>query len=284
MTILVFGATGTTGGEVARQLIEARQNIRVLARDPSRAGAFAGRAEIVQGDLADPQSLARALAGVDKLYLVSGTHGGCDPDLEANAIDAAEATGVRHVVKLSVIGAEAPRDTFAEWHARSEARLRSSRLTWTMLRPHFFMSNSLRWADAIRSQGAFFQPTGEGRWAAIDPADIGAVAVAALTQRGHEGQVYDLSGPQSLSGAEYAVKLAAAIGKPVRFIDAPPAATRDGLLRSGMPSLNADALMNLFAAMKAGKLDFVSDGVRKATGRDAATFDEWARRNVAAFL
>jgi uncharacterized protein YbjT (DUF2867 family) len=279
--ILVFGATGTTGGEVARQLIQAGQKPRLLVRNPSKAHTFEGKAEIVQGDLDRPESLATAMKGVDKVYLVSAPT--TDPEIEGNAIDAAKKAGVEHVVKLSVFGADAPYEMFSRWHAQSEARLRESGLAWTMLRPQHFMSNALQWAETIRSQGAFYQPTGEGRWAAIDPADIGAAAVMALTKPGHEGQAYTLSGPESLSAAQYAAKLSAAIGKPVKFVDVPPEATRGGLSKSGLPPVLVDALLELLAATKAGKLDVVTDGVFKATGRKAATFDDWARRHAAAF-
>ncbi len=281
--ILVLGATGTTGGEVARQLIQAGHRPRLLVRNPSKAQAFAGDAEIVQGDLAAPASLAAALHGVDKLYLATATHGGIDLALETRVIDAAQHAGVKHVVKLSVVRAEAPLDLFGRWHAQAEAHLRASGLAWTMLRPHYFMTNALRWADTIRAQGALFYPTGDGRWAAVDPVDIGAVAVQCLIGSGHEHQAYTLSGPESLSAAQYAEQLATAIGKPVKFIDAPPEAARAGLVASGMPSDHVEALMDLLSAMKAGKLAAPADGVSQVTGRAAASFGDWARRNADAF-
>ena len=107
-------------------------------------------------------------------------------------------------------------------------------------------------------RGAFYQPTGGGRWAAIDPADIGAAAVKALTEPGHEHQAYTLTGPESLSAAQYAVKLSVAIGKPVKFVDVPPEASRQGMLQSGMPTVLVDALMELLAVTKAGKPDTIS--------------------------
>lgn len=148
--------------------------------------------------------------------MVSGTHGGIDTALELNAIAAARAAGVRHVVKLSVVAAEAPVDTFSRLHAQVQDRLRASGMAWTLLRPHYFMSNTLRWAQTIRDQGGFYYPTGEGRWPAVDPADIGAAAVQALTVPGHEGKAYTLSGPESLSAGQYAEKLSQALGRPVR--------------------------------------------------------------------
>jgi uncharacterized protein YbjT (DUF2867 family) len=283
MMILVLGATGTTGGEVARQLIQAGHRPRLLVRDPSKAQAFAGNAEIVHGDLSNPASLAAALDGVHKLYLATGTHGGIDLALETRVIDAAQRAGVAHVVKLSVVRAEAPLDLFGRWHAQAEAHLRASGMAWTMLRPHYFMTNTLRWADTIRAQGAVYYPTADGCWAAVDPVDIGAVAVQCLIGSGHEGQAYTLSGPESLSAAQYAAQLAAAIGKPAKFIDSPPEAARAGMVAGGMPSDHVDALMDLLSAMKAGKLAAPADDVSRVTGRPATRFADWARRNAAAF-
>lgn len=282
--ILVLGATGVVGGEVTRQLIGAGHRPRLLVRDPARAREHAADAEIVQGDLAVPASLGGAFAGVDALFLMSGTHGGIDAALELNAIEAARAAGVRHVVKLSVVGAEAPFDTFGRQHAEVEARLRESGLAWTMLRPHFFMSNTLRWAGSIRRQSLFHYPTGGGRWPAVDPRDIGAVAVRALTQPGHEGCAYTLSGPESLSAADYARKLSAVLGRPVQHVNVPLEAVRDELAREGMPPAHAAPLLDLLAALAAGRVDAVADGVERVTGRPPGDFEAWARRNAAAFL
>ena len=179
-----------------------------------------------------------------------------------------------------------PRPTInsAKWHAVAEARLRESGMAWTMLRPHFFMSNALhQWGPTIRTQGAFYQPTGEGRFAAIDPADIGASAVAALTGRGHEGKAYELSGPESLNAAQYAERISAAIGKPVRFVDIPPEGLRQGLIKAGLPPVLIAALLDLMACIKSGTLDFVASGVEQATGRKARSFEAWVQRQAAAF-
>jgi uncharacterized protein YbjT (DUF2867 family) len=280
--ILVFGSTGTTGGEVARQLIAAGQKPRLLVRRPEKAREFQGQAEIAAGDMARTETLAPAMKGVEKLFLLSAGLQGTSQEIAA--IDAAKKAGVKHVVKLSVIGADSPSLTFSKWHANVEKHLMASGLKWTMVRPVNFMSNSLMWAATIKSQGAFHQPTGDGRWAAIDPADIGAVAVKALTAPGHEGKGYTLTGPEALNGAQYAAVISAAIGKPVKFVDVPAEAARDNILQTGMPPEYVDALLDLFAAMKAGKADVVTDGVEKVLGRKPGKFDAWVRRHRAAFV
>jgi uncharacterized protein YbjT (DUF2867 family) len=264
--ILVFGSTGTTGRGVARHLIAGGIKPRLLVRDPVKAKEYAGKAEIVQGDLERPESLAAAMKGVEKMFLVSAGLNGSD--LEIQAIDAARKAGVKHVVKLSVIGAESPVLTFSKWHAKVEKHL---------------MANAYMWADTIRAQGAFYMPTSSGRWAAVDPADIGAVAATALTSAGHEGKGYTLTGPESMNAAQYAAVLSSVLGKPVKFVDVPPEAARDAILKAGIPPAYVDAILDLYAVMKAGKADVVTDTVEKVTGKKAGTFEAWAKRNAAGF-
>jgi uncharacterized protein YbjT (DUF2867 family) len=279
--ILVLGSTGTTGGEVARQLIAAGRQPRLLVRSAGKAREFQNGAELVEGDLDRPESVEAAMKGVERMYLVSSGVRGRTQEIEA--IDAAKRAGVEQVVKLSVFGADAPAFTIAKWHAEVEKHLIGSGLAWTMLRPVNFTTNALSWADSILSSGAFYQPTGDGRWAAIDPVDIGAVAVQALTGQGHAGKGYTLTGPEALSAAQYAQKISAAIGKPVTFVDVPPEAAHDQLLKTGMPTEYVDALLDLFAAMKAGKLGAVADGVERGAGKKPSSFDDWIRRNATAF-
>lgn len=279
--ILVLGATGTTGGEVARQLIAAGERPRLLVRDAAKAAQYAADAEIVTGDTGDPASLAAALRGVEKMYMISA--GSALVETEGTVVAAAKAAGVQHVVKLSVVTADAPSITFARWHAASEHKLMESGLRWTMLRPGNFMTNALGWAPTIKGTGEFYQPTGTGRWAAIDPADIGAVAVRALTTSGHDGKAYTLTGPESMDAAGYATILSTVLGKPVRFVDVPPDAAREGMLQSGMPADYVAALLELLAAMKAGFTDGVTSDVKDVLGRDPGTFEAWAQRHRAAF-
>ncbi|QSQ21078.1 SDR family oxidoreductase [Pyxidicoccus parkwayensis] len=280
-TILVTGATGTIGGEVTRQLIAKGVRPRLLVRDPAKAREFEGKAELVKGDLGDAASLERAMQGVEKLFLVGA---GVDGQvLEAKAVDAAKKAGVKHVVKLSVLGAQEETLAFGRWHRPVEKKLEASGLAWTFLRPVNFMSNMFNNVDSIKGQGAFYQPTGDGKTSVIDPADIGAVAVKALTEPGHEGKAYTLTGPQALSGAEQAAVLTKALGREVKFVDVPPEAAKQAMAGSGIPPVYVDALMDLLANMKAGQTAVVTDTVRKVLGREPGTFEDWARRHAAAF-
>jgi uncharacterized protein YbjT (DUF2867 family) len=145
------------------------------------------------------------------------------------------------------------------------------------------MSNALQWASPIKAQGAVFMPLGEGRVAVVDPRDIAAVAVKALTEPGHEGKAYDVTGPEALSMAEQVKIVGDAIGKPIRYVDIPEAAARGAMLRLGMPVPVADGLLELYARIKLGQAGAVSDTVERVTGRPARRFDAWVREHAQHF-
>lgn len=281
--ILVTGATGTVGSEVVKQLIEAGEKVRVLSRNPEKVAEKLGsKVEVAQGDLEKPETLDAAFAGVDKVFVLSA--GPDIPKLEGNAYAAAQKAGVKHIVKLSAMGADMePGIQLGRWHRESEEKLKGTKISWTILRPGNFSSNTLMWADSIKGQGAAYHPTGEGKTALIDPRDIAAVAVKALTTPGHEGKAYNLTGPESLSGAEQVAKISEAIGKPLKFVDVPESAARDGMLKSGMPEVMVNALMELMGIVRAGYTAAVDPTAEQVLGRKPRTFDAWVKDNAAAF-
>ena len=282
-TILVLGATGATGGEVAKQLIGAGHRPRLLIRNPDKARPFQGKAVLHYGDYKVESDLKLALEGIDKVYLVSALSLDSSED-EINIIDAAKQAGVRHIVKLSVVTAGHPEIVLARLHAATEKHLRDSGLAWTMLRPGNFHSNALlMWSQTIESQNAFYQAAGDGKWASIDPADIGAVAVQALPTPGHESKFYTLTGDELLSASEYAAKLSEALGRTISFIDIPMSAASEGILSAGVSPAYAQAAIELMTAMQQGRWTEISTEFQTLTGRAPTTFLEWVKRNRAAF-
>jgi uncharacterized protein YbjT (DUF2867 family) len=277
--ILVTGATGDIGGEVVRQLVAAGEKVRVLARDPVKAAKLGPGIEVAHGDLLKPDTLPPAFAGADHVFLMAGA-----PDLPAaaeHALAAAGPGGAKHIILLSsgTILME-PMGVIARWHLAAEQRLEASGIAWTMLRPGNFMSNSLRWAGMIKGQGAVFGPASGGKSAPIDPHDIASVAVSALTTAGYEGKKLVLTGPQTLGAAEQVEIIAAALGKPVRFVAVPVEAARAGMLRSGMDETMADAILEL--VLHAGS-ERTTSTVRDVTGVEPRTFADWVRAHLAAF-
>jgi uncharacterized protein YbjT (DUF2867 family) len=203
---------------------------------------------------------------------------------DAGIIAAAQRAGVGHVVKHSNRGAQDEAGTTMQrWHRAGEMLIEKSGMAWTFIRPTGYMTNALGWAGMIKSQGAVYAPGGDGRLAVVDPRDIGAVAVAALTEPGHEGRAYDVTGPEALSAADQVKTISNEIGKPVTHIDIPESAARESMISTGMPAEIAEALTEFMTDVRAGRSATVSDTVMRVTGRPARTFAAWAHENAAAF-
>ncbi len=279
--ILVTGATGTVGREVVAQLLASGQGVRALTRDPSKA-ALDARVEVVAGDLARPGTLASAVAGAERVFsLALGPEVGVQ---ERNLAAAAREAGVRHIVKLSVLGAGGDAPTgVAAWHDAGERALRESGLAWTFVRPGAFMSNALWWRGTIERQGKVFSSFGDGKLPVVHPRDVAAVAVRALTTPGHEGQAYPLTGPEALGTGEQVRILAAVLGKPIELVPITDAAAREEMRAAGMPAYLIDALTPFGEVVRSGKAAKVFDTLVRLTGRQPLTFADWAREHASAF-
>jgi uncharacterized protein YbjT (DUF2867 family) len=283
--ILVTGATGLNGRELLRRLSASGVAVRALARNPARAEAIAAlpHVEIVQGDMARPETLAAALHGVDRAMLISSS----DPvmlDVQSNFIDAARKAGVKHVVKLSGIMPDLDSAfRFARMHGEIEKRLEASGMAFTHLRAGEFMPAYFRQAPMIAAKGAMFLPMEDARIASIDVGDIAEIAAKVLTGSGHEGKVYPLTGPEALTMTEVAARLSAATGKTIRYVNVPPEDARKAQLAAGMPPYLADALFELFAERRNGKESKVWPDAATLLGRRPTSFDQFASRNAAMF-
>jgi uncharacterized protein YbjT (DUF2867 family) len=166
-----------------------------------------------------------------------------------------------------------------QWHDESERRLRTLGIGWTILRPGYFASNVLM--QGVKEQGALFLPAGDGKDTPIDPRDIAAVAVKVLTTPGHEGKIYELTGPELLSHAEMVEKIAAT-GRPLKYVDVPEATAREGMLATGLSSAQTDSMLRYFAGVRAGQIYPPTPTVAELLGRPARSFAEWVRDNAAA--
>jgi (4-alkanoyl-5-oxo-2,5-dihydrofuran-3-yl)methyl phosphate reductase len=281
--ILVTGATGVVGSEVLRQLAASGKKVRALVRNRASAAKLGPHVELVEGDFEKPETIAAALQGVDAMYLLVPASPSL-PKQEAAAIDAAKRAGVKHIVKHSVMGAQyEPGIAMGRWHRAGEKLLEASGLKWTFIRPTGFMSNAFQWVQSIKGQGKVYQPMGEGKLAVVDPRDIAAVAVKALTEPGHEGKSYDVTGGEALSMAEQVKILGDAIGKPLTYVDVPDTAAKDGMLKMGMPEAVVDGLLEFTAMVRSGYAATMTDSVSKVTGKPPRKFGDWARENAAAF-
>ncbi|HJV23684.1 MAG TPA: SDR family oxidoreductase [Holophagaceae bacterium] len=279
--ILVTGPTGKVGQALVEALLAQGAAFKALARSEASAQALEAKGvAVVRGDLAD---LGPALKGIDTLFLLSSS---ADPFAsEAPAVAAAQAAGVKKVVKLSAYGAQADAaNPFFRGHARVERLLEASGMAWTSLRPSFFMQNWVTYnAAAIKAGQPVYANAGTGRMGSIDVRDIADVAVAALTQGGHEGRVYELSGPESLSQGEVAAKLAKLLGREVAYVPVPDEAAYQAMLGMGMPADYTWALVTLNQAVRKGLADFTTQNVQLVTGHAPRSIDAYLTEHLAAF-
>jgi uncharacterized protein YbjT (DUF2867 family) len=283
--ILVTGATGFNGGELVRLLSARGVLVRALVRDPSRAGSLSSlpNVDIVEGDMARPETLAEPLRGVERAMLISSSNATM-LEVQSNFIDAAREAGVEHVVKLSGIIPDIDSPfRFARMHGEIELKLERSGLAYTHLRAGEFMHSYFRQVPAILARGALLLAMEEARIASIDVSDIAEVAATALTQPGHEGKTYPLTGPEALTMAEVAEKLSAATGREIRYVNVAPQEAKRARLAAGVPEYTADALDELFAERRKGKESQVYTTFEEIIGRQPTSFDEFARRNAAIF-
>jgi len=271
--ILVIGATGTVGSEVVRQLVATGERPRALVRDPATARQRLGdQVEHVVGDLDRPETIAAALAGVDRVFLLT-TQSSRQPEWERAVIGAAARTGVGQLVKLSVFRAneQSPLQV-ARQHGQAERVLAQSGLAATILRPVFFMQNLL----AMVHDGAIATAAGDGRVAMVDARDIAAVAVATLTGGGHAGKTYTLTGPQALSFYQVASVLSRQTGRPLRHVRVPPDKVRVALQGRGVAAWYADDMARLHSMLAVGYEEVVTDDIHRVTGRPPRTLAQFA--------
>jgi uncharacterized protein YbjT (DUF2867 family) len=277
MTILVTSANGTIGSRVAQQLLDRGDKVRIGARDVAKAQAVFPGAEAVAFDYADPARFPAAVAGVTAVF--SAAPYWLLPDAEAGLARAAKDSGVERFVKLSAHAADGEETAL---HAAAEDAVEATGLSWTHLRPTFFMQNFANMHGAsIRRDGVFYEASADQGSAFIDVRDIAAVAVAALTQPGHEGKIYVLTGPEVLTRAEVAALIAAAAGRRVRYQPVDDAALRGSL--AGAPQVMIDLLSDLQVLVRAGRTATTTGTVRAILGRDPIRFEDFARDHAAAW-
>ncbi|MFI2213796.1 SDR family oxidoreductase [Streptomyces sp. NPDC020141] len=275
--ILVTGATGNIGSALLKEL-HARGvgPLRGLTRDAARA-VFPEGVETVEGDFAESASLKHALEGVRSLFLVSGL--GSDADI----LEAARQAGVEHVVLVSSITVQThPHLGPAGEKLAVERLLKASGMAWTILRPTQFASNTLMWAASIRGHETVRAPYAATALPTIHPADIASVARVALTEPGHHGRTYALTGPEQVTARQQVEAIAAALGREVPFaeISRQQAHAR---MAAVFGAEAADAVLDVTGGDVNDELLMVRDTVSRITGTPALPFQQWASENANAF-
>ncbi|WP_017593880.1 SDR family oxidoreductase [Nocardiopsis potens] len=275
--IVVTGATGNIGSALVKELraLDAGP-LRGLTRDTARA-VFPAGVEAVEGDLGRPASLKPALEGARSPFLVSGM----GPDAEI--LEAARRAGVEHVVLISSVTVQShPHLGPAGENLAVERLLKDSGMTWTILRPTQFASNALWWADAIRKRHSVRVPYADVGLPTIHPADIASVARAALTQAGHRGVTYALTGPERITPRQQLEAIAQAVGREVPCTEiSREEARRDMAAFLGVEA--AEAVLDITGGDVNEELLTVRDTVTQITHAPARRFRQWALENADSF-
>jgi len=275
--VLVTGATGNAGGAVVGALVAAGTPARALVRPGTDASKLPRGVEAVEGDLNRPETLRPHLNGVDAAFLLSGY------EAMEQTLALMRRAGVRRVVLLSSSAAPSgdTSNAVARYHIDSERAVREAGLVWTFLQPSSFMTNTLQWAPQLQAGDVVRAPFPDVRVATIDPADLGAVAAAALTSDDHAGRAYRLSGPEPLTTGDRVAILARVLGRDLRF-EAQSDEEARAEMSEAMPPQYVDAFMSFFAD---GTLDEseVLPAVEEITGRPPGTFEAWARAHAERF-
>jgi len=279
--ILITGASGNVGREVAKQALAVGLKIRATFQSPAVAAKAPAGLEGVIMDYAKPETIRAALHGVEKIFLV-GPPVRDLPALEANFVKEVRAAGRKHIVKLSALGGR--ESMFPSGHRDSEENIEASGLPYTFLRPNGFMQNLVNYnAGTIRSQNAFYGCQGNGAVSIIDIRDIAAAAVIVLAATGHEGKSYALTGGESLTNEEIAEKISRVAGRKISYVDLPAAELKKGILSTGTSEWSADALIDLQRLYREGKASLVTDDVERLTRHKPIAFDQFARDYAFAF-
>jgi uncharacterized protein YbjT (DUF2867 family) len=281
--ILITGASGTNGREIVKLLTQQGLPVRVLLRDPAKAAGLDG-VEVVLGDFDDPSSLETALTGVEKALLLPPFHPKI-VEYQTNFINAAKKVGTSYIVKFSAFGADPNSPiVLGRWHGEGEKLLAESGIPFTSLQPNGFMQNLFTSASTIAGQGVFYQPAADALISHVDARDIAVVAAKVLTESGHEGKSYVITGPEALSFYQIAEKLSTVLGKPITYVPVTPEDFKQSLLGFGQPEWAIDALNELFDIYRLGYASTVTDVIQTVGQKTPNTFEQFVRDYASSFV
>lgn len=283
--ILITGATGNVGSHLVDELVAAGAPVRAFVRDLAKGRELAARGvQPALGRFEDEAALRRALAGVERLFLLSPPGDAAMVAAQTRVADLAVRHGVRHVVKLSSIAADEHTDArIIQAHRMIERHIECSELAWTHLRPHWFMQNELGQAASIGVDGVLSAPD-VGRISIIDARDIAAAAARVLTEPGHEGRAYTLTGPEALDYGEVAATLSSVLGRPVAWNRVTLEEARGAMRAAGLPVVLADGFTEILGLYgTGGTASAVSPDLERLLGRPGRTFAQFAEEHREAF-
>ncbi len=278
--VLVIGASGNTGRETVRLLVEKGIPVRAVTRDREAASSLVdlAGAELFEGNSAEPETIAGAFQDIEKVYLVPPTAPGW-ADAQSELIDMAREQDVQHIVRISTVGVASDALSMTlRSHWRGEQEMERSGMGFTHIRSNSFFQNCLFDSEEINKRDRFFSCVGTVRYAKVDTRDVASVVALAITEPGHEGQAYTLTGPKAISYEDIAEGLSRAVGRSIQYVDLPNSAYLEYLLSTGYERWLAEEFVAMYGHYEEG--GFVSqttDTVEMLLMRPARTLDDFAR-------
>lgn len=287
--IIVTGASGQFGNAAAELLLEqvAAEDLVLLSRTPEKLAELAARgAEVRHADFDDPASLRAAMAGGERMLLISTVRVGSRVEQHTNAVEAAAANGVKHVVYTSLLGVRTPGNPSVEGydHIATERMIEASGLAWTHLRNSLY-AEAVATAMAIPALQAGHKPenSGEGRVPIVSRDDCVAIAVGVLTQDGHANTAYDVTGPElwtlpgamalvsEMAGKPIAVELVDDEGMYAYFDSLGVARKASDVVPDGPIPWASEGMVTFGQSIREGFMDVQSNDVERVTGRAPRT-------------
>ncbi len=280
-SILVTGAGGNVGHEVVHHLLARGATVRAAILNESDAARLPDGVETVRFDFLDPATYAAAFNGVERLFLMRPP---AISDVERDmlpAIEYAGLAGVRQITFLSLVGAERNR---VVPHAKIETVLRASGIPWTMLRCGFFMQNlnTTHRADIVEHDDLFI-PAGGGATSFIDVRDIGAVAARTLTEAGHEGQAYELTGTEALTYDDVAAMMTEELGRPITYSNPSVLSFARRMRRRGHPWRYIWVMEGIYLTTRLGMAATLAPDAARLLGRPPITMRQYVRDYAPSF-
>jgi NAD(P)H dehydrogenase (quinone) len=286
--IVITGASGGLAGETIDALLARNvspDRLILVTRTPEKLSFLAERgAQIRHGDFTKPDGLPAAFAGGKQMLLIS-TNGGDRVAQHTAAIDAARRAGIRHIVYTSWVNAvpENPAAVTRD-HRLTEEALRKSGIPYTILRNQLYAEGLIEKGRRAVASGILLSNSGRGVWAPVSRRDCATAAAVVLTTPGHEGQTYEITGPDLISEHDFAAMLTQVTGKPVRVVDMNDATYIEMLVKSGMSPEAAKAAASFGIATRMSAINIKSDALEILLGHPPQSVHDLLVHNKAQLL
>jgi uncharacterized protein YbjT (DUF2867 family) len=276
--VLVTGATGNIGGQLVPRLTAYDElEVSAFVRDEAKAGSLqeAG-AKLVLGTFEDAQAVRAAVEGVDTVVLITAPNPN-SADQASTVLTAAKEAGVRKIVRVSALKAavDGPTDNTRQ-HGRTDNEIQASGLTYTILRPHFFMQNYFMAAQSIMGDGAMYWGMGDGKLGMVDVRDVVDCLEKSVISDEFDNQIFTPTGPESITFQDSAHSLTNALGQQVNYVPVPVEAVKQAIREMGMGDWFAEVMGDYSRAYSENWGDFTTDDVTRLTGQPARSFDSFA--------